>query len=188
MLLQTDIPKSSGRKCTLTGAPIKEGEVFYSALKEEGEDFIRFDYSQDAWTLVMDKFIFFSWWKTKKAPRVEDKNRFRFDAEALYTFFTQLSKNRGILSALSSEIESIKTIEESESTRRAILKHVAALLLIRKRILRLDTILRDEKGREILVVYDKREKIAYEIPAPHASPEELSVAEEDLFRWFDDNR
>ena len=186
--MQTDIPKSSGRKCALTGAPIQEGEVFYSALREEGEDFIRFDYSQEAWALTTDKSTFFSWWKTKKATKSDDKNHFRFDTDALYAFFIRLGKNKGLLSALSLEIEDIKYVEEGDSSRRSILRHVAALLLIRKRILRLDNILRHENGKEILLVYDKKERAVYEVPAPQSSQEELAAAEEDLFRWFDDNR
>jgi hypothetical protein len=39
----------NSRRCAVTGRELQPGERFYSALLEEGQQFVRRDYSREAW-------------------------------------------------------------------------------------------------------------------------------------------
>ena len=155
----------STRRCAATGRDIAEGETHYAALREEGERFLRADYSADAWEGV-DRSGLYSWWKTKLAPVDCDRRRrrLRVDVEAFYGFFTGL--------------------EGSEALHRRRLRYVLALVLARKRALRLDDTAMRPEG-EALLLYDRRAGRTIEVSAPGMTSAEIEETEEELSRLFD---
>lgn len=117
--MQWNVTRSQ-RECAATGAPLEEGAEHYSALREEGDLFVREDYALEAWPTV-DKAPFFSYWRTQVPPPSDGKRkRLAIDVEAFYTFFQQL--------------------EGATEPRRRLFRYLVALMLIRKRVLRLERI------------------------------------------------
>lgn len=56
--------------CSLSGKPFEEGEVFYTALFEEGPDreLVRRDYSAESWKTVSREAKPFSVWRSRYEP------------------------------------------------------------------------------------------------------------------------
>lgn len=51
------------RRCWVEDRPLREGEVYYSVVIEQGDDFVRRDYSAQAWTEPPEGTV--GWWKGK---------------------------------------------------------------------------------------------------------------------------
>lgn len=157
----------STRRCAATGGIISEGEAYYAALAEENERFVRRDFSAAAWPTV-DRSTLFSWWKTKLTPADPDKKRKRLviDIEAFYAFFREL--------------------EEAVEPRRRLFRYILALILVRKRALRLDDIAKTPDG-DLLLVYDRRAEKTLKIPAPETTTDDIADVEAELARLFEVN-
>lgn len=152
----------SSRTCAKSGAAIEPGQPFYSALLEKDDSFDRLDFSLDAWPDV-EKAEFFSYWKNKGG--VPDANKQpAVDFDRLLSFFDSL--------------------ENAQEPGKRLFRYVLALILARRRRLRLDDMSRTPEG-DCLVVYDRRGSRTLEIVAPEASRDELEKAQEKLNQLFD---
>ena len=60
-----------------------------------------------------------------------------------------------------------------------VFRYLLALILVRKRLLRLDEIEKGPDG-EALILYDLRAKTEYHVPVHQGSDEELAAAQEEL--------
>ncbi|MDR0868450.1 MAG: hypothetical protein LBP75_08285 [Planctomycetota bacterium] len=173
----------SRRKCAVSGREFAAGEEYFSVLQEDGDGFKRVDLAAEVWA-TFDKTGLFSFWHTRAATAAA--KRLTIDAEAVYDFFTNLMA--------------------SPTAARALFRYLLALILLRQRRLRLDSIRRiadgssgqeaeemaggqeangeitngEIAGGEIMKVFDPRAKIAYEIPVPSATPAELAAAQDEL--------
>lgn len=152
----------SSRTCAHGGGAIEPGAAFYSALVEKDDSFERLDYSLEAWPEV-NKEEFFSYWKNKPAGEAGDKKP-QVDYDRLLAFFDGL--------------------EGAEEPNKRLLRYVLALVLARRRLLRLDDMSRTDAG-DRLVVYDRRSGKTTEIVAPEASRVELEQTQEKLNQLFD---
>ncbi|MDR0361946.1 MAG: hypothetical protein LBJ46_04585 [Planctomycetota bacterium] len=151
------------RTCAATGEGIAPGETFYSALVERGDDFERRDYAAAAWPDV-DKTGFFSYWKNKPRSGKDGPAKRKIDYDRLLAFYDDLAP--------------------VTEPRRLLFRYVLALILARRRILRLDATRRTPEG-EVLVLYDKRTRETTELCAPEATAEELRETETALANLFD---
>ena len=157
------IPKST-RACAATSRELEVGETYYAALKEEGERFTRFDFSVEVWPERKDE-EWFSFWKTKaRSPEEEKKRRLVVDVERFYAVFASL--------------------DGRPERHSQVFRHLVALLLVRKRALRLDGTRTDENG-ECLIVWDRRANRSWEVAAPSATAAEWERAQSDLSRVFE---
>lgn len=153
----------STRTCAKTGEEIPPEVPYYSALVETDEEgWTRRDYSADAWPEV-DTSGFFSYWKNKGYSPRQDK-RPPVDYDRMLDFFDAL--------------------EGSDERGKQMLRYVIALVLVRRRRLRLDDMSRTDKG-DRLVVYDRRREATLEIIAPEATREDLEKTQEQLNYLFD---
>ncbi len=152
----------STRKCAVSGEPIPQGAPFFSALIEGDESFERKDYLAAAWDGV-DKTPFFSYWKNKGGDAGEEKKQ-PVDYGRLLAFYDSL--------------------EGAEEAPKRLFRYVLALILVRRRRLRLEDAGRTETG-DRLVVYDRRSEKTAEILAPEASKEELDAVQAKLNELFD---
>ncbi len=153
----------SQRVCAASGKIFEPGEVFFSALKEEDEGFTRYDYSPQVWDEI-DKTAFFSYWKTHLEEKNNDrKNRLKIDTEAFYTFFCSL--------------------QHKENNNR-LFTYLLALILIRKRLLRLDEIEKSPDG-ESLIIYDTREKTELQVKVPEVTETAINEAKKELEEIFE---
>lgn len=153
----------SSRTCAHSGQAIEPGAVFYSALVDRDDTFERLDYSVAAWPDV-DKADFFSYWKNKAATEAGDKKP-PLDYDRLLDFFDRL--------------------EDAQEPGKRLLRYVLALVLVRRRRLRLDDMSRTDAGDRILVHDRRGGGRALEIVAPEAGREELEKTQEKLNQLFD---
>ena len=118
------------RRCHQTERDLQPGETVYSVLIPQEAQVIRRDYSLEAWTGPPEDAI--GWWRSKveegkdanAPPKVEQA-----PDEALWSYLHSLSDQ-----------------PENEDVR-----YILALLLVRRRLARLENTENDEFGREILV-------------------------------------
>ena len=133
-----DVQRCS-RRCAITGRELAPGETYYSALIPSGATVERHDYSSEAWPGPPPEAL--GWWKSQ-VPTAETKK-------------TQWAPNDVMLELFD---------EMADSQDRADVRYVLALLLIRRRVLRLEETQRDEHERETLIVYCPRRETDYKVP------------------------
>lgn len=152
------------RICAHGGGTIVPGEAFYSALIEDGEGFARRDFAAASWPEV-DKAPFFSYWRNKSRSAGESDRAAAVDYGRLLVFFDALA--------------------DAGEPRRRLFRYVVALMLARRRILRLDAVRKTPAG-DFLVLHDRRRPEPLEVFAPEATREQLDEVQERLDRLFDD--
>lgn len=152
----------STRTCAGTGEAIPAGAPFFSALIEGEESFERKDFLPAAWPEA-DKSAFFSYWKNKGSEVKEEKKQ-AVDYDRLLAFYDSL--------------------ENAEEPQKRLFRYVLALILVRRRRLRLEDMGRTDDG-DRLVVYDRRRGKTVEITAPEASREELAAVQAKLNELFE---
>ncbi len=132
-----DVQRCS-RRCAITGRELAPGETYYSALVPSWATVEWHDYSSEAWPGPPAEAL--GWWKSQ-VPTVETKK-------------TQWAPNDVMLELFD---------EMADSQDRADVRYVLALLLIRRRVLRLEETQRDEHERETLLVYCPRRETDYKV-------------------------
>lgn len=133
-----DVQRCS-RRCVVTGRELAPGETYYSALIASGATVERRDYSSEAWVGPPDEAL--GWWKSQ-VPTAETKKSAWAPNDVMLELFDELA----------------------EAADRADMRYVLALLLIRRRVLRLEETERDNQGRETLLVYCPRRQTDYRVP------------------------
>ncbi len=163
MVVDWQVAKSR-HVCEVTGRELAVGEEYFSALKEDGDGFSRLDCSIDAWDRI-DQDELFSFWRTRVQARTEENpRRLRIDVEAFYTFF--------------------RNLVDSEEERHQVFLYLVALILTRKRALRLDEIEKTPDG-DYLMLYDRRADARVRVFCPEVSDNELQAAQEQLNQIFE---
>jgi hypothetical protein len=145
-----DIDKTT-RTCAATGREIPAGETFYSVLVREGADVKRLDYAADAWTAPPENAI--GWWKSTMAERDATKKQKLAPSEVLLELFRELE----------------------DSVERRDLRYVLTLLLIRRRLMRLEETVKEDDGSETLVLYCARDEQSYRVAV--VVPDEARASE-----------
>ena len=124
------------RHCAVTGKQFEPEETFYSVLVVDGADVVRQDYSTEAWQGPPERAI--GWWKSQMPSRDASKLNWAPNDVMLHLF---------------------DQLEEDPANHD--LRYVLTLLLIRRRVMRLEEQETDGAGNETLVVYcPKRESTA----------------------------
>jgi hypothetical protein len=118
------------RRCATTGRELAPGESYYSALVPEGSGYRRVDYAEDAWQGPPPGAI--GWWKSQRP----DKRRARWAPnDVLLDFFDQLEGQQ----------------------QNQDLRYVLALLLVRRRVLKLDQTETTPEGEVLVLECPRRE-------------------------------
>lgn len=146
-----DIQRCS-RVCAATGRPLADGEEIVSALVRDGKDLKRLDYAADAWPGESESVV--SHWRSH-VPSREAKAQRMAPSDLLLQLFDDL---------------------EQQPDQRA-LRYVLALLLLRRRVFRLEEAI--ELGKqpkttdthEQITVYCARREATYQVDveAPDAA-------------------
>lgn len=142
------------RHCAVTGRELKPGEVFYSVLIPDQQGWRRMDYSAEAWHGPPDDCI--AWWRTQ-LPTGHPKKRWA-PSEVMLRWFEELDGR----------------------SDQADVRYVLALLMIRRRILRLEGSRRAEDKTEVLTLYCPLNDHTYEISAILPSEDRLKQIEEQI--------
>jgi hypothetical protein len=128
------------RHCAASGRELAPGEMFYSALLSEGAAVARHDYSTEAWAGPPEGAL--GWWKSQMPP-LESKSR-----------KTQWAPNDVMLQLFD---------ELAEQPGRADMRYVLTLLLVRRRVLRLEDTEQSESKQEMMLLYCPRRQTEYRV-------------------------
>ena len=149
--------KRCTRQCSVTGRELQEGEEFFSALMADGSDVARVDFSTEAWNGPPEGAL--GWWKSQMPTKASRRARMAPN-EVLLDLFHELENN--------------PTQQD--------MCYVLALLLVRRRLFRLEDFEQEPEDEEesnaeveVMVVYSPREEATYRIPV--AVPNEARVTE-----------
>ena len=115
--------------CAQTRRELKPGEIYYSALTESPEGFRRLDYSAEVWQGPPDGTVAF--WRSRVPSDSGGKRRQLVDDSVVLEFFERL--------------------EGAEDATKQNFRFILALLLLRKKILKLTKAVREGAG-EIMVL------------------------------------
>lgn len=150
----------STRHCASTGREFTPGEEFFSVLVEEGESWVRYDYSREAWHGPPENAVGF--WKSQ-ASGLETRRKARAPNDVMLQFF-----------------EDLESLPERQDMR-----YLLALLLIRRRVLRLDDTEHDPQGREVLVLYCPRRDAVFRVPVVVPDESRSQALQEELSKLWE---
>jgi hypothetical protein len=155
-MLDFDVQRCS-RRCAKTDREFQPGETFFSVLVSQGAEVVRYDYCQEAWEAPPENAI--GWWKSQ-LPESNARRANWAPNDVMLEFFQQL------------EVQ----------PQRLDFRYVLALLMIRRRIVRVEDTEVDDSGREVLVLFCPRNETEYRVPvvmpdAPRAKQIQDELAE-----------
>ena len=143
------------RRCAKTDRQLGPGETFYSTLLVEGASVVRYDYSAEAWQGSPENAL--GWWKSQMPDRSAKKLHWAPN-EVILDYFEQLQ----------------------EQPDKQDVRYVLALLMVRRRIARLEETEVDDEAREVLVLYCPRSETQYKVPVADASQERIGEIQAEL--------
>ncbi len=148
------------RHCAKSGRELAPGESYYSVLVAEGAELQRYDYSADAWQGPPEEAV--GWWKARIPDR--DASRMHWAPnDVMLQFFDELAGQ-----------------PEKQDMR-----YVLALLLVRRRVMRLEESDTDQQGREVLVLYCPRRDATYQVSAVSPEPSRIDEIQQELVRLLE---
>ncbi|MEX2140032.1 MAG: hypothetical protein WD894_12275 [Pirellulales bacterium] len=154
-VMDYDIHRST-RHCAKTGRELKPGETFYSVLTTSGAEVVREDFSNEAWEGPPDNAL--GWWKSH-LPSSDARKMHWAPNDVMLDLFEDFAEQPG----------------------QADMRYVLALLLIRRRVLRLEDTEHNE-SEETMVLYCPRREAEYRVPATPPSDERVSEIQQELAR------
>ncbi len=158
-MVNFEVPRCS-RICAATSRELKPGEWFYSVLLAEKGDIRRLDYSQDGWEgpPTDDAIELIGYWKSR-LPAPNDNKVKLAPNDILLNLFDQLS----------------------DQLDKQDMRYVLVLLLIRRRIFRLEKEETDgETGQKTMVVYCPKRETSYRVPVTDPGDEQIEQMQDTL--------
>src|SRR4029079_90309 len=145
------------RHCAVTGRELQPGETFYSTLTPEGANVLRRDYGAESWSGPPAGVL--GWWKSHMPAR---------DARRMHW-----APNDVMLDLL----ESLESQHDKQDMR-----YVLSLLLVRRRVLRLEGTDHDPQLGEVSVLYCPRREVTYRVTTNIPGEERAAEIQEELAR------
>jgi hypothetical protein len=152
--------KRCTRQCAATERELAPGETFYSELVAEGAELVRYDYCEASWHGPHEKAI--GWWKSQM-PGSEKRPKRWAPNEVMLQFFDELA---------------------AEPSRQEML-YVLGLLLVRRRVMRLEESELDEEGRETMVLFCPRRDETYRVPVAPPNEQRTDEIQQELARLLE---
>jgi len=147
------------RHCAVTGRELKPGEEYYTVLIDDDGQWRRLDYSAEAWQGPPDVCV--AWWRARIPPPSGTRRHWAPDDVMLHC------------------------LEELEGdAERADFRYVLALLMMRRRILRLERTERMPDGSERATFYCPKRDVAYTVPVVPPDEARLQGLQEEIHRLF----
>jgi hypothetical protein len=144
----------SARHCTASGREFAPGEEFYSVLLVEGAELRRYDYALDAWPGPPAGAI--GWWKSQ-VPAANARRSPQAPNDVLLQFFDELA----------------------QQPDKQDMRYVLALLLVRRRVMRLEEE-QHASGGEVLLLHCPRRDANYEVPVSVPDPQRIDEIQQQL--------
>jgi len=143
------------RQCAETGRQLQPGETFYSVLTVVGAEVVRQDFAIEVWQGPPEGAL--GWWQSQMPSA---------DARRIHW-----APNDVMLHLL----------EEMETqAEMADMRYVLTLLLIRRRVLRLEETEEDETGQQWLVVYSHKKETTSRVLVATPTPERVVQIQDEL--------
>lgn len=142
------------RRCAASGRELQPGEEFYSTLVAEGAQVVRHDYSPEAWQGPPAGTL--GWWKSHMPERTAKKLHW--------------APNDVML-------ELLETLEGDPEKKN--MRYVLSLLLIRRRVVRLEETEQTATG-EVSVLYCPRRETTYRVETTNPGDEEIATIQAEL--------
>jgi len=149
-----DIQRCS-RQCSQSGRLIEPGEAYYSVLLGDSGAVTRVDYATETWDGPPESYV--GWWKARLPGGKSRKPTW--------------APNDVMLQLLNS-------LEEQPDQADA--RFVLSLLLVRRRVLRLDGYERQDDGSEVALLHCAKSSTDYRIPSVKPTAERMKVIQEQL--------
>ncbi len=127
------------RRCEATDRELQPGEEFFTVLTTNGDKLVRHDYCMQAWQGPPQDAV--GWWKSQ-VPLPEAKKMHWAPNDVMLHLFDELE----------------------QQPARQDMRYVLALLLVRRRVMRLEEEAKEPDGRETLVLYCPRREATYRVP------------------------
>lgn len=143
------------RKCFGTERDLRPGETFYSVLVQQGAEVVRRDYSEEAWTGPPEGAL--GSWKSQM-PGANVKKPQWAPNDVMLHYFEQLAE-----------------VEDKQDVR-----YVLALLMVRRRVVRQESIEQDEQGREVVVLFSPKTEQEYRTRVVMPSAERVQEIQNEL--------
>ncbi len=147
--------KRCTRRCAATEREFTPGETFYSTLVSEGAELIRQDYCAEAWGGPPKGVV--GWWKSRM-PDAKSKKAKLAPNDVILQLFEQLA----------------------ERPEKLDMRYVLSLLLVRRRVVRLEEDETDEQGHEVMVVYCPRRDTTYKVQVVTPDEQRSRAIQEEL--------
>lgn len=144
------------RQCCETEVILQPGDEFYSALVLQGASVLRRDYAAAAWKGPPPGTI--GWWKAQ-VPDLQTRRISWAPNDVIAHYFEQLY---------------------DQVDAPADLRYVLALLMVRRRIARLEETERDDRGQETFVLYSPRNEREYRVLVAAPSAERIEAIQQHL--------
>ncbi len=154
--MEWKINKSSNG-CIICNKEFSEEEEYYSSLYSENDFFIRKDFCTSCWDEGREG-SFFSFWKTK-VPKKDKPSQKLVDTDVLLDMFMRLDGDTGI--------------------NQKNLRFVLALYLIRKKVMKLKSLTR-ENSEEFIIVYCSKVDREFHVFNPNLKEEEIEAITTEL--------
>jgi hypothetical protein len=149
-----------GRRCAKTGREFAPGETFYSLLLAEGAELKRLDYAADAWEGAPEDAV--GWWKSMVPDRAAARRHWAPN-DVMLDFWDRLA----------------------DEPDKQDMRYVLTLLLIRRRVFRLEEERRGPGGEEVLVVCCPRREATYEVPSAMPTAERIEEIQAELAKLLE---
>ena len=153
-MLDFDVQRCT-RRCAASDRELKPGETFYSVLVPQGADVVRYDYADSAWTGAPAGAL--GWWKSQM-PDAQAHRLHWAPNDVMLHYFEQLANE-----------------PNKEDTR-----YVLALLMLRRRVVRLEEKRTDDRGRETMSLYCPKNETEYEVTVTDPDKERVDQIQEEL--------
>jgi len=163
MLLDFEVQRCT-RRCAATDRALEPGDVCYSMLEVVGADVIRKDFCSDVWKGAPDSA--FGWWKSR-VPEPTAKKIKLAPNDVLLELFDQLA----------------------DKPEQQDLRYVLALLLVRRRVLRVDLMHEPQSDEsdtqmdcaaETMTLYCPKRETAHEVFVAMPSGERIDEIQQQL--------
>ena len=143
------------RRCATTDRELQPGETFYSVLRVEGADVVRSDYCDEAWLGPPDEAL--GWWRSQMPTPSTNKLHWAPNDVMLH-YFEQL---------------------ENQPQKQDV-RYVLALLMIRRRVVRLEDTEDLGDDRELMVIFCPRNENEYKVSVVPPTEERINEIQKEL--------
>lgn len=152
----------SNHTCKACSTKFKTGDAYFSALADLGSEFERSDFCPACFQERRPENVF-SYWKSTVSEDDEDaKPKAMLDVASVLEFFRRLAGET--------------------DPQRVAFRYVLALMLTRKKVLRLKGGSRNEAGADVLVFVEGRAGESHEVIQPALSEDEVAAVSSELGR------